>query len=170
MLTRRQMLATTSTFAGYALSVDTVLAQAIKTDTDGIIAGDQVVKIGDYEMPVYEARPATGKDHAIVLVISSVMFLGGQFIGPKNPNPEKLTPFECGNDTEGAKNTKLSVKFYLTAILFVIFDVEAIFIYPWAIQFRSLGAASLITMLGFVATLGLALVYCWKKGALEWEK
>src|SRR5262245_3790152 len=69
MLTRRQMLATTSTFAGYAIAVDKVLAQAIKTDTEGIIAGDQVVKIGDYEMPVYEARPATGKDHAIVLVI-----------------------------------------------------------------------------------------------------
>jgi len=72
MLTRRQMLATSSTFAGYALSVDTVLAQAIKTDTDGIIAGDQVVKIGSYEMPVYEARPATGKDHSILLVISEI--------------------------------------------------------------------------------------------------
>ena len=65
---------------------------------------------------------------------------------------------------------RLSVKFYLTAILFVIFDVEAVFIYPWAIQFRSLGAAGLITMFGFIATLALALVYCWRKGALEWEK
>src|SRR6266704_3274417 len=72
MLTRRQMLATTSTFAGYAIAVDKVLAQAIKTDTDGIVAGDQVVKIGTYEMPVYEARPATGKDHAIVLVLSEI--------------------------------------------------------------------------------------------------
>ena len=72
MLTRRQMIATTSTFAGYAIAVDKVLAQAIKTDTDGIVAGDQVVKIGDYEMPVYEARPATGKDHSIVLVISEI--------------------------------------------------------------------------------------------------
>src|SRR5438128_11834978 len=72
MLTRRQMLAATSTFAGYAVAVDKVLAQAIKTDTDGIIAGDQVVKIGSYEMPVYEARPATGKDHSILLVISEI--------------------------------------------------------------------------------------------------
>src|SRR5437899_11609547 len=71
MLTRRQMIATT-TFAGYAVAVDKVLAQAIKTDTDGIVAGDQVVKIGTYEMPVYEARPATGKDHAIVLVLSEI--------------------------------------------------------------------------------------------------
>src|SRR5215475_8267105 len=72
MLTRRQMIATTSTFAGYAVAVDKVLAQAIKTDTDGIVAGDQVVKIGTYEMPVYEARPAAGKDTPIVLVISEI--------------------------------------------------------------------------------------------------
>ena len=72
MLTRRQMIATTSTFAGYAVAVDKVLAQAIKTDTDGIVAGDQVVKIGSYEMPVYEARPASGKDTPIILVISEI--------------------------------------------------------------------------------------------------
>ena len=65
MLTRREMLAGSTTFAGYALSVDTVLAQAIKTDTDGIVAGDQTVKMGSYEMPVYEARPASGKDTPI---------------------------------------------------------------------------------------------------------
>src|SRR5262249_34049648 len=72
MLTRRQMIATSSTFAGYAVAVDKVLAQAIKTDTDGIVAGDQAVKIGTYEMPVYEARPASGKDTPIVLVISEI--------------------------------------------------------------------------------------------------
>ena len=106
---------------------------------------------------------------AIVLVISSVMFLGGQFIGPKNPNPEKLSPFECGNDTEGAKNTKLSVKFYLTAILFVVFDIEVVLMYPWAVQFRSLGWSGMATMASFVALLVVALIYVWKKGALEWE-
>jgi carboxymethylenebutenolidase len=72
MLTRRQMIATTGTFAGYAVAVDKVLAQAIKTDTDGIVAGDQVVKMGSYELPVYEARPASGKDTPIVLVISEI--------------------------------------------------------------------------------------------------
>jgi carboxymethylenebutenolidase len=71
-LTRRQMLQAGGTFAGYALSVDTVLAQAIKTDTSGIVAGDQEVKIGDYAMPVYEARPASGKDHPIIVVISEI--------------------------------------------------------------------------------------------------
>jgi len=72
MLTRREMLAGSTTFAGYALSVDTVLAQAIKTDTDGIVAGDQTVKMGSYEMPVYEARPASGKDTPILIVISEI--------------------------------------------------------------------------------------------------
>ena len=106
---------------------------------------------------------------AIVLVISSVMFLGGQFIGPKNPNPEKLSPFECGNDTEGAKNTKLSVKFYLTAILFVVFDIEVVFMYPWATLFKGLGWNGFVTMLSFIVALVVGLAYCWKKGALEWE-
>jgi NADH-quinone oxidoreductase subunit A len=106
---------------------------------------------------------------AIVAVISSVMFLGGQFIGPKNPNPEKLSPFECGNDTEGAKNTKLSVKFYLTAILFVVFDIEVVFMYPWAALFKGLGWSGFATMFSFIVALVVALAYCWKKGALEWE-
>jgi carboxymethylenebutenolidase len=71
-VTRRQMLVAGSTFAGYALSVDTVLAQAIKTDTGGLTAGDQVVPVGGVNVPVYEARPATGKDHPIILVISEI--------------------------------------------------------------------------------------------------
>jgi NADH-quinone oxidoreductase subunit A len=103
-------------------------------------------------------------------LLTLVFFFVTPLLGTRNPTPEKMLPFECGSETTGGKHVKLSVKFYLTAILFVIFDVEAVFIYPWAIQFRSLGAAGLLTMLGFVATLALALVYCWKKGALEWEK
>jgi NADH-quinone oxidoreductase subunit A len=106
---------------------------------------------------------------AIVAVISSVMFLGGQFIGPKNPTPEKMMPFECGNDTDGARGTKMSVKFYLTAILFVVFDIEVVFMYPWAALFKSLGWVGFASMFGFIIALLVALAYCWKKGALEWE-
>ena len=61
------------------------------------------------------------------------------------------------------------MKFYLTAILFVVFDIEAVFVYPWAIQFRDLGWFGLVEMLGFLAVIVVALVYVWKKGALEWE-
>ena len=102
-------------------------------------------------------------------VISAVMWGAGAYLGPKNPTPEKLMPFECGSDSDGAKHVKLSVKFYLTAILFVVFDIEVVFIYPWATLFKSLGWAGFGTMFGFIAALIIALVYCWKKGALEWE-
>jgi NADH-quinone oxidoreductase subunit A len=103
-------------------------------------------------------------------ILTLVFFVVTPLLGKKNPNPEKMTPYECGSESTGGRYVKLSVKFYLTAILFVIFDVEAVFIYPWAIQFRSLGWQGLVTMLSFLAVLALALVYCWKKGALEWEK
>jgi NADH-quinone oxidoreductase subunit A len=106
---------------------------------------------------------------AIVAVICSVMFLGGQLIGPKNPTPEKMQPFECGNDTQGAKGTRLSVKFYLTAILFVVFDVEVVFMYPWAALFKGLGWTGFASMFAFIVAIAVALAYCWKKGALEWE-
>ena len=76
---------------------------------------------------------------AVALLVCLGMFSLGQFVGPKNPTPEKMTPFECGNDTSGAKGTKMSVKFYLTAILFVVFDIEVVFLYPWAVEFKSLG-------------------------------
>ena len=103
-------------------------------------------------------------------ILTLAFFVVTPLLGKKNPNSEKMIPYECGSETTGGRHVKLSVKFYLTAILFVVFDIESVFIYPWAIQFRSLGAAGLLTMFGFVATLALALVYCWKKGALEWEK
>ena len=106
---------------------------------------------------------------AIAGVICLVMFAGGALLGPKNPTPEKLTPFECGNDTSGTRGIKMSVKFYLTAILFVVFDIEVVFIYPWAALFKELGWAGFATMSAFITALAVALAYCWKKGALEWE-
>ncbi len=87
----------------------------------------------------------------------------------KKPTPEKLTPFECGSESSGGRHLKLSVKFYLTAILFVVFDIESVFVYPWAIQFRWMGWFGLAEMLGFLAVIVVALVYVWRKGALEWE-
>ncbi len=107
---------------------------------------------------------------AIAAGVAAGMFSLGQFVGKNPQSAEKLTPFECGNDTEGAGNVRLSVKFYLTAILFVVFDIEVVFIYPWAALFKGLGWVGFASMLMFVVALLVALVYCWKKGALEWEK
>lgn len=106
---------------------------------------------------------------AIAAVICLGMWSAGHFLGPKNPSPGKLAPFECGNDSEGAGNTRMSVKFYLTAILFVVFDIEVVFMYPWATLFKTLGWIGFASMLAFIVALLVALVYCWKKGALEWE-
>ena len=103
-----------------------------------------------------------------VLVAGAVFTLTSVF-GPKNRTPEKMTPYESGWESSGAQGVKLSVKFYLTAILFVVFDIEAVFIYPWAMQFKSLGWVGLGSMFGFLAVVVVALVYCVKKGALEWE-
>ncbi len=90
--------------------------------------------------------------------------------GTKNMTAEKAIPYESGSETTGARHIRLSVKFYLTAILFVVFDIEAVFLYPWASLFRELGWFGFVEMLAFLVVLGVTLAYAWKKGALEWEK
>lgn len=106
----------------------------------------------------------------VAAVLAVALFSLSTFIGPKNPTPEKMIPYECGSETTGGRFVKPSVKFYLTAILFVVFDIEAVLIYPWAVEFKNLGWSGLATMGSFVALLVVALLYVWKKGALEWEK
>jgi NADH-quinone oxidoreductase subunit A len=106
---------------------------------------------------------------AVASIVASLFFIGASTLGTKKPTREKMLPFECGSESSGGRHLKLSVKFYLTAILFVVFDIEAVFIYPWAVQFRSLGWLGLGEMFGFLAVVVVALVYVWKKGALEWE-
>jgi NADH-quinone oxidoreductase subunit A len=93
----------------------------------------------------------------------------GRLLGPKRPSPVKNEPFECGNPPSGSAWGRFAVKFYLTAILFIVFDVEVVFMYPWAVTFRQLGWFGFGEMLVFVAVFGLALLYVWRKGALEWE-
>jgi NADH-quinone oxidoreductase subunit A len=107
---------------------------------------------------------------AIAATLAGVMFALTSVLGPKNPTPEKMIPYECGSESTGGRHVKPSVKFYLTAILFVVFDIEAVLIYPWAVQFQSLGWIGLATMVSFISLLVVALVYVWKKGALEWER
>ena len=111
---------------------------------------------------------------ATAVILAVLFFTGATYLGGKlNKTPEKMKPFECGSESSGGRHLKLSVKFYLTAILFVVFDIEAVFIYPWAVQFKALSTANgwvpLGSMFGFLAVVIVALVYCVKKGALEWE-
>ncbi len=103
-------------------------------------------------------------------LLASLFFVGATYLGgPMKPTKEKLLPFECGSESSGGRHVKLNVKFYLTAILFVVFDIETVFVYPWAVQFRSLGWLGLVEMFGFLVVVLVALVYVWRKGALEWE-
>ncbi len=107
---------------------------------------------------------------ATAIILAALFFTGATFLGGKlEKTSEKMKPFECGSESSGGNHLKLSVKFYLTAILFVVFDIEAVFIYPWAIQFKNLGWLGLGSMFGFLAVVIVALVYVVKKGALEWE-
>lgn len=89
--------------------------------------------------------------------------------GPRKPSTTKHIPFECGVDPVGTARRRFSVKFFLVALLFLIFDVETIFIFPWAVLFRELGLFGFIEMAVFLIILLMGLFYVWKKGALEWE-
>jgi len=90
-------------------------------------------------------------------------------IGPKRKTKDKLTPFESGIEVIGNARTPISIKYFLVAILFVLFDVEVIFMYPWAINFKALGSQGMIEMFIFMGTLLLGFIYVIKKGALDWD-
>src|ERR1700722_16593130 len=106
---------------------------------------------------------------AAAALLAALFFSLASVLGTKNPTAEKSQPYECGSESSGGRHVKLSVKFYLTAILFVVFDIESVFVYPWALHFRALGWAGMAQMLGFLGVILVALVYVWRKGALEWE-
>lgn len=90
-------------------------------------------------------------------------------LGRRKPTPEKLSPYECGIDPVGSAHERFSVKFYLLAMLFVIFDIEVVFLYPWAVAFKSLKLFGFIEMIIFLGILLVCYFYLWKKGGLEWD-
>ncbi len=102
-------------------------------------------------------------------VIVGVMCTINMLIGPKRPNEIKIEAFECGNPPSGSAWGRFSVRFYLTAILFLVFDVEVIFLYPWAVELRYLGMFGFVEALIFIAILAIGLIYAWQRGALDWD-
>ncbi len=104
---------------------------------------------------------ATGIGIALILV--------GNLLGPKRPGAEKLSPYECGFAAFEDARMQFDVRYYLIAILFIVFDLEIAFMFPWALVFRELGVFGLVEMGVFLALLVIGFVYVWKKGALEWE-
>ncbi len=101
--------------------------------------------------------------------IAGAMVWLGSTLGKKRPTPTKLAPFECGQDPISLPMGRLAVRFYLIAILFILFDVELVFLYPWAVVYRSLASLGLIEMGIFLGILMVGFVYAWDNGALDWR-
>ncbi len=106
---------------------------------------------------------------ALAAATSIGILVATTLIGPKKSFPEKMEPFECGESQLVSPKLRFSVKFYLVALFFVIFDIEAVFLYPWAVLFKELGLFGFVEMMIFIAILAVGLIYVWKRGALEWE-
>ena len=109
----------------------------------------------------------------VALALSSAFvflpMLVGRLTGAHKPSPEKLTEYECGFPAFEDSRAQFDVRFYLVAILFIVFDLEAAFLFPWAVSLMGTGWAGWGAMMIFLVELGLGLAYAWKKGALEWE-
>jgi len=110
---------------------------------------------------------------AVVLALAGVLgvvIVGvSALLGGSQPTAIKELSFECGSESIGSARQRFAVKFYVVALLFIVFDVEAVFLYPWAVNFRALGWFGYTEMLVFAVTLVIGLIYVWKKGALNWE-
>ena len=110
---------------------------------------------------------------ALMIVLSTLVALIaiglGYLFGPKKESAAKSMPYESGMNPYGEGTRRMPVRFYLIAVLFILFDIEVVFFLPWAIVFRQLGIFGLIEMVVFIAILLVGYVYAWKKGALEWE-
>jgi NADH-quinone oxidoreductase subunit A len=104
----------------------------------------------------------------IIATLLPVTLLLAKLVRPDNPSKTKLMPYECGIDPMDNARGRYTVRYYIIAILFVVFDVETIFLFPWAVKFKAFGLFGLIEMLIFLAILIVGYIWVWKKGALEW--
>ena len=106
---------------------------------------------------------------AVAVVIGVAPMVLGKLLGPSRPDPEKLSPYECGFEAFEDSRTRFDVRYYLVAILFIVFDLEIAFLFPWAVALGRIGTVGLASMGIFLAILVVGFIYEWKKGALEWD-
>src|SRR6476619_4647933 len=114
-----------------------------------------------------------GWDGVVIMVVVGVGFgafsiVLSSFLGPRNPTPEKAAPYECGMPAVGDARERQTVKFYLVAMIFLLFDIEVAFLYPWAVALRDLGWSGFVQVVLFMTLLLSGYVYVWRKGALDW--
>jgi NADH-quinone oxidoreductase subunit A len=124
-------------------------------------ANERTRVLADYLPTLLFLIVATGIGVALIVI--------GNVLGPKRPTAEKLSPYECGFPAFEDARMRFDVRYYLIAILFIVFDLEIAFVFPWAVVFRELGVSGLVEMGVFLALLVIGFAYVWKKGALEWE-
>ena len=105
----------------------------------------------------------------VAIVVAGAAVLASFILARQNPDSEKLSPYECGFAAFDDARRKFDVRFYLVAILFIIFDLEVAFLFPWAVSLAKIGAFGFWSMIGFLGILTIGFIYEWKKGALEWE-
>lgn len=106
---------------------------------------------------------------AVALALSGILAAGTSLLGPKRPTAAKLAPYECGMSPVGTARRRFPIKFYLYAMLFLVFDIEAVFFYPWAVIYHQLRWFGFIEMFIFIVVLLIGYYYIWRKGAFEWE-
>ena len=102
-------------------------------------------------------------------LICGLLLSLSRFVGPRRPSPVKSAPFECGMEQLTTPQGRIPISFSVIAMLFIIFDIEVAFLFPWAVIFRTLGFPGLMMVLFFLAVLTVGLIYAWKRGALEWD-
>ncbi|WP_291208380.1 NADH-quinone oxidoreductase subunit A [Hyphomonas sp.] len=105
----------------------------------------------------------------IGVVISGLFVVGSALLAPSKPDPEKNSAYECGFNAFDDARMKFDVRFYLVAILFIIFDLEVAFLFPWAVSLGEIGVLGFWSMVGFLGVLTIGFIYEWRRGALEWE-
>ncbi len=103
------------------------------------------------------------------LAFGCVLLIAGWLVSPSRPDPDKMSPYECGFEAFEDARMRFDVRYYLVAILFILFDLEIAFLFPWAVALKEIGFVGFIAMMVFLAILTVGFVYEWKKGALDWE-
>jgi NADH-quinone oxidoreductase subunit A len=106
---------------------------------------------------------------AIAVAFALIAVIASALIGQKKPTALKQAPYECGMTTIGSSFRRIPIKYYIIAMLFLLFDIEVVFLYPWAVVFKELKMFAFLSMVVFIGILLIAYIYIWKKGALEWE-
>jgi NADH-quinone oxidoreductase subunit A len=134
----------------------------------GTIAGSNLSDIKQGRGPMPQNYVPIFIFVAVVGILIPITLLAGKLVRPENPNRTKLMPYECGIDPIDSARGRYTVRYYIIAILFVVFDVETIFLFPWAVKFKALGRFGLFEMLIFLGILIVGYIWIWGKGALEW--